>query len=100
MAELKLGTAVDQRRLSSVLEIFRLMPESGSRFPDYVAGQYIALRSDRCRLTKRVVGPEARVRYVPDLDASGQPPANIVVHETPALLSDAARVCAADAARA
>ena len=80
MAELKLGTAVDQRRLSSVLEIFRLMPESGSRFPDYVAGQYIALRRDRCRLTKRVVGPDARVRYVPDLDESGQPKVGPVTH--------------------
>ena len=80
MAELKVGTAVDQRKLSAVLEIFRLMPESGSRFPDYVAGQYIALRRDRCRLTKRVVGPEGQVRYEPDLDESGQPKLGPVTH--------------------
>ena len=80
MAELKVGTAVDQRKLSPVLEIFRLMPESGSQFPQYVAGQYIALRRDRCRLTKRVVGPEGRVSYVPDLDEAGQPKIGPVTH--------------------
>jgi len=80
MAELKVGAAVDRRTLSSVLTIFRLMPESGSRFPDYVAGQYIALRRDRCRLTKRVVGPEGQVRYVPDLDESGQSKVGPVTH--------------------
>lgn len=80
MADLKVGTAIDQRYLSSVLTIFRLTPESGSHFPDYQAGQYIALRRDRCRLTKRVVGAEGHVRYVPDLDASGQPKIGPVTH--------------------
>ena len=56
------------------------MPENGSRFPDYVAGQYIALRRDRCRLTKRSVGPDARACYVPDLDESGQPKLGPVTH--------------------
>jgi len=80
MAELKVGTAIDQRRLSPVLETFRLKPEDGTRFPDYLPGQYIALRRDRCRLTKRVVGPDSQVRYVPDLDASGQPKIGPVTH--------------------
>jgi ferredoxin-NADP reductase len=80
MAELKIGTAVDQRRLSPVLEIFRLRPQSDTRFPDYQPGQYIALRRDRCRLTKRVVAPGGQVRYVPDLDASGQPRIGPVTH--------------------
>jgi ferredoxin-NADP reductase len=80
MAELKVGTAIDQRKLSSVLETFRLRPQNGTRFPDYLPGQYIALRRDRCRLTKRVVGPEGEVRYVPDLDASGQPKIGPVTH--------------------
>jgi ferredoxin-NADP reductase len=79
MAELKVGTAIDQRKLSSVLEIFRLMPETGGRFPDYVAGQYIALRRDRCRLTKRVTD-EGQVRYVPDLDESGRQKLGPVTH--------------------
>jgi ferredoxin-NADP reductase len=80
MAELKVGTVVDQRRLSPILTIFRLMPQVGSCFPDYLAGQYIALRRDRCRLTKRVVGPEGAVRYVPDLDESGRPKLGPVTH--------------------
>lgn len=80
MAELKVGTAIDRRNLSPGLAIFRLRPQSGSRFPEYVPGQYIALRRDRCRLTKKVVGPEGRVRYVPDLDASGQPKLGPVTH--------------------
>jgi ferredoxin-NADP reductase len=80
MAELKVGTAIDQRKLSSVLETFRLKPQDGTRFPYYLPGQYIALRRDRCRLTKRVVGPEGQVRYVPDLDASGQPKIGPVTH--------------------
>ena len=80
MAELKIGTATDQRKLSSVLETFRLQPQSGTRFPHYLPGQYIALRRDRCRLTKRVVGPDGEVRYVPDLDASGQPKIGPVTH--------------------
>ena len=80
MAELKVGTAIDQRKLSPVLAIFRVTPQSGSRFPDYLPGQYIALRRDRCRLTKRVVGPEGVVRYMPDLDESGQLKIGSVTH--------------------
>jgi ferredoxin-NADP reductase len=80
MAELKVGTVIDQRKLSPILEVFRLRPQSGSRFPAYLPGQYIALRRDRCRLTKRVVGPDGQVRYVPDVDASGQPRIGPVTH--------------------
>jgi ferredoxin-NADP reductase len=80
MAELKVGTAVDQRKLSPVLEIFRLQPQGGTRFPGYLPGQYIALRRDRCRLTRRVAGPDGQVRYVPDLDESGQPRIGPVTH--------------------
>ena len=80
MADLRVGTAIDLRNLSSVLAIFRLTPERGSRFPDYVPGQYIALRRDRRRLTKKVVGPDGHVRYVPDLDAAGQPKIGPVTH--------------------
>ena len=80
MADVKVGTATDQRRLSSVLETFRLRPEDGGRFPGYLPGQYIALRRDRCRLTKRVVGTDGEVRYGPDLDASGQQKIGPVTH--------------------
>lgn len=80
MAEFKVGTVIEQQKLSPVLAIFRLMPQSGSQFPDYVPGQYIALRRDRCALTKRVVNSEGRVRYVPDLDEYGQPKVGPVAH--------------------
>jgi ferredoxin-NADP reductase len=80
MAELKIGTVVSRQRLSPLLMIFRLMPQEGSRFPDYVAGQYIALRRDRCRLTKRIVDPGGAIRYVPDLDESGRPRVGPVTH--------------------
>jgi ferredoxin-NADP reductase len=80
MAELKVGTVIDQRKLSPMLEIFRMLPQSGDRFPDYVAGQYIALRRERCRLTKRAVGPDGLARYLPDLDESGQPKLGPVTH--------------------
>lgn len=80
MADWKTGTAIDRRTLSPVLEIFRLKPERGSSFPPYVPGQYIALRRDRCRLTRRVVEADGRERYVPDLDESGQPKVGPVTH--------------------
>lgn len=80
MAELKVGTAIDQRRLSPVLMIFRLLPERGGAFPDYVSGQYIALRRNHCRLTRRVVGPDGRQRYMPDLDEAGRPKLGPVTH--------------------
>jgi ferredoxin-NADP reductase len=80
MADWKVGTVLRTQRLSPILGTFRLRPESGSRFPDYQAGQYIALRRDRCRLTKKVVGPDGRNRYVPDLDASGHPKLGPVTH--------------------
>jgi ferredoxin-NADP reductase len=80
MADWKVGTAVDRRRLSPILEIFRLKPEPGSRFPDYVPGQYIALRRERCRLTRRAIGADGHERYVLDLDESGQPKIGPVTH--------------------
>ena len=71
MALRKTGFAVSWQSLSPILGIFRVQPAHGSRFPDYEAGQYIALRRDDCALTRRVVEPDGRVRYVPDLDAAG-----------------------------
>lgn len=68
MAERKVGTVVHWQELSPILSIFRLMPEDGSSFPEYKAGQYIALRREDCRLTKRVIGEDGKPHYVPDLD--------------------------------
>ena len=80
MAELKVGTIVDWQPLSTILSTFRLMPAPGSRFPDYEAGQYIALRREDCRLTKRITDPNGVVRYVTDLDESGNPKHGPVMH--------------------
>ncbi len=56
------------------------MPATGSRFPDYDAGQYIALRREDCRLTKRITDQNGVFRYVIDLDESGNPKRGPVTH--------------------
>jgi ferredoxin-NADP reductase len=71
MVQRKTGFAVSWQSLSPILGIFRVRPAAGSRFPDYEAGQYIALRREDCALTRRVTDAAGRVRYVPDLDPSG-----------------------------
>jgi ferredoxin-NADP reductase len=55
MVERKVGTVIRRQTLSPILSLFRLMPQPGSRFPEYKPGQYIALRRDDCKLTQRVV---------------------------------------------
>jgi ferredoxin-NADP reductase len=80
MPELRSGTICHWRQLSPVLAVFRLKPEPGHRFPPFTAGQYIALRRDGCRLTRRVVGPDGRSRYLPDLDALGRQKRGPVMH--------------------
>ena len=80
MAELKVGTIVDWHPLSAILATFRLMPARGSRFPDYEAGQYIALRREDSRLTKRIADQTGVVHYVTDRDESGDPKHGPVTH--------------------
>jgi ferredoxin-NADP reductase len=71
MVQRKTGFAVSWQSLSPILGIFRVQPAAGSRFPEYEAGQYIALRREDCALTRRVTDADGQVRYVPDLDATG-----------------------------
>jgi ferredoxin-NADP reductase len=60
---------------------FRLMPETGSTFPSYKAGQYIALRRDDCRLTRKAgVGADGRPVFEPELDESGRQKIGSVTH--------------------
>ena len=80
MAEIKIGTTIQRRDLSAILTIFRLTPEHGSSFPVYKAGQYIALRRDNCRLTKRIVGQDGKISYAPDLDEQGVQKRGVVTH--------------------
>ncbi len=71
MAERKVGTVVSFDLLSPILAVFRLKPDEGSTFPEYKAGQYIALRREDCKLTKRTMGEDGKPCYVPDVDESG-----------------------------
>jgi ferredoxin-NADP reductase len=80
MAERKVGTVVYWQNLSSILAIFRLMPQEGSRFPDYKGGQYIALRREDCKLTKKNVSVDGRVEYIPDIDEQGNQKRGPVTH--------------------
>lgn len=80
MAELKVGTLADWRQLSPILAVFRLMPQDGSPFPDYKPGQYMAIRREGCRLTRRIVGQDGRPHYVAVVDEDGQPKRGPVTH--------------------
>jgi ferredoxin-NADP reductase len=80
MPELRTGTISLWRQLSPVLAVFRLAPEAGLRFPAYEAGQYVALRREGCRLTRRVLEPDGRPRYLPDLDGFGRQKRGPVTH--------------------
>jgi ferredoxin-NADP reductase len=78
--EPRVGTVTYLQPLSPLLVLFRLMPQEGTRFPHYKAGQYIALRREGCRLTKRVVGYDGKVHFIPDLDEHGVQKRGPVTH--------------------
>jgi ferredoxin-NADP reductase len=78
--EPRMGTVTYCQPLSPLLMLFRVMPQEGTRFPDYKAGQYIALRREGCRLTKRVVGYDGKVHFIPDLDEHGVQKRGPVTH--------------------
>jgi ferredoxin-NADP reductase len=80
MPEIRTGTILEWRQLSPVLARFRLAHEDGYPFPSYEAGQYMALRREDCRLTRRVAGPDGRPRYLPDLDETGRQKRGPVTH--------------------
>jgi len=80
MAKTKVGTLIYWRNSSPQLAIFRLLPETGTRFPEYKAGQYMALQRNDCRQTKKVVSVDKRVEYVTLLDEQGNPKRGPVTH--------------------
>jgi ferredoxin-NADP reductase len=80
MVERRKGTIREWRQLGPLLALFRLDPEKGRSFPAYKAGQYIALRHDDCRLTRRSVDAKGHVHYVPDLDDQGRQRRGPVTH--------------------
>lgn len=80
MAKTKTGTVVSWRNSSPTLAVFRLMPESGARFPAYKAGQYIALGRNDCRLTRKVPGNSDPPRFVADVNEQGEQKRGMVTH--------------------
>ena len=80
MAKTKVGTIVSWHQSMPLLVIFHLMPEEGSQFPVYKAGQYIALRREDCLLTKKAVCEGGKVEYAPLLDDQGNQKRGPVTH--------------------
>ena len=81
MAARRKGTVVDKELVTPALLRFRLMPEGGSAFPAYEAGQYIALRRDDCKLTRKVgVGQDGKPIYEPEYDPWGRQTVGPVTH--------------------
>ena len=81
MAQQKVGTVVHKELVSPTLMRFRLQPEPDGRFPDYQAGQYIALRRDDCKLTrKKGVAPDGKPIFEAEVDPWGRQTFGSVTH--------------------
>ncbi|TAK56905.1 MAG: hypothetical protein EPO24_10470 [Bacteroidetes bacterium] len=80
MAERKIARVIYSKSLSPVLQIVRIASEDGSKFPDYKAGQHIALSRDNCKLTRKVIDEQGLKSYVYDVDETGNPKRGHVTH--------------------
>ena len=81
MAQQKVGTVVHKELVSPTLMRFRLQPEPDGRFPDYQAGQYITLRRDDCKLTrKKGVAPDGKPIFEAEVDPWGRQTIGSVTH--------------------
>jgi len=80
MAEKRVASISSWEDLTTELSVFRLTPQAGTSFPDYKAGQYIALSREGCRLTAKVKDPDGSVRYEPALNDDGTPKIGVVTH--------------------
>lgn len=80
MAERRVGTIAAWADLAPGLATFRLKPEPPTRFPDYRAGQYIALTREQCQLTVKVKEPDGKVRYDVARNEDGSPKTGPVTH--------------------
>ena len=81
MAGLRTGTVVHKGIVSETLIRFRLAPESGHPFPDYEAGQAIALSRDDCKLTRKTgVGPDGKPVREPEYDPWGRQTVGSLTH--------------------
>ncbi len=80
VTERRIGTIAAWADIVPGLSVFRLKSHPGTAFPDYKAGQYIALRREGCKLTVKVRDSEGAVRYEPLQNADGTPKLGPVTH--------------------
>jgi len=80
MAEKRVGTISTWTEVADGLVIFQLMPQSGTAFPDYKAGQYIALTRENCKVTTKVKDADGRVHYDPAYNEDGSAKTRAVTH--------------------
>ena len=66
--------------IATGLSTFRLKAPPGASFPDYKAGQYIALTRENCKLTAKVKDPDGHIHYEPALAEDGTPKIGSVTH--------------------
>ncbi|GEM_PF-509057 len=80
MAGKKVGTISAWTDVAPGLAIFRLKPEPSTPFPDYRAGQYIALTRENCKLTTKVKDADGHIHYEPSVNEDGTPKMGPVTH--------------------
>lgn len=80
MAEKRVGTISAWTEVVPGLAVFRLQSEAGTKFPEYRAGQYIALTREHCKVTNKVKDADGHVRYEPAFNDDGTPKTRAVTH--------------------
>jgi ferredoxin-NADP reductase len=80
MAERRVGTIGAWVDVAPGLATFRLKPEPPTAFPEYRAGQYIALTRENCNLTVKVKDADGEVRYELARNEDGSPKTGPVTH--------------------
>jgi ferredoxin-NADP reductase len=80
VAERRVGTITSWTEFASGLSTFKLKPQSGPPFPEYEAGQYIALTRENCKVTTKVKDAEGHVHYELAFNEDGTPRTRAVTH--------------------
>jgi ferredoxin-NADP reductase len=80
VAEKRVGTISSWVDVAPGLSSFKLRPPAATPFPDYKAGQYIAITRENCRLTTRIKGEDGGIRYEPAVKEDGSPKVGPVTH--------------------
>ena len=80
MADRRTGTIASWSDVATDLATFRLKAEAGTAFPDYKAGQYIALTRENCRVTTKVKDEQGHVHFETSINEDGTPKTRAVTH--------------------